>query len=127
MSIRMITKVGVRDRLEMCLPVEHYGMVVTVRRGRVIYHGDVISLGDDFEYCLEVEQESRAISGYIVREIETGVVSVFVDETSDSILSYKFEGSPYEVLFVLFNFSVMGGVSTLDDVDIRVSEIVPRD
>jgi hypothetical protein len=116
-----------------CNPVRRYpslqvsGMKITVPSGTYDLDGGLALLQEDEEHTVVSGVVPLDISGYLVREVVSGEIRLFVDEIEPGEHGYSFEGNSFQVLLQFFSLRVPPGTTSLDDIPIRVKRsVAPR-
>jgi len=101
------------------LDVSVSGMKVMVGAGEVICGGIEYDLDDDVEVKLKVIDKPRQVFGFLVRERETGDITVLCDERFEGNSFYRFtRAAPYALIERLFTIDIPSGSSDLESHDV---------
>jgi hypothetical protein len=102
------------------LVVEQDGLRVVVRKGAFIFKGEEVILDDDVEYVAVPSTHPIVVTGYMVRLIETGEVTIVVDEVAQNGVDGPARSCGVDILHCLFSTTVMPEAR---DLDVRVEHL----
>jgi hypothetical protein len=107
------------------LPVSVEGLTITVGAGEFNCAGTPFELSEDTEYEVEPRGVKFGVSGYLARSRSSGDVVVLVDEVSagEPVYDSSDPAAPYELMILLFTAIIPPEVSSLDNVEVRVTRV----
>jgi hypothetical protein len=102
----------------VALAVTVYGLQIRVTAGSFKVAGKDYSLEEDHTWVVTPSSTDMTfVDGYLVRDKQSGEVTLLVDETCGDEAIYDWKDSPFEHLWFLFHFGV-----AKDAIDLETAE-----
>lgn len=127
MSVTVVKQRAAGGIHSVSLSVEQSGMDVSVKSGQFRVSGVDYEFTEDQDFSAEAAAECDTIvTGYIAKDVSTGVLVLIVDEEvlDGEDVPFIFSGSGYDPIHRLFSLKVPAAATSLDGVDVTVYHIV---
>lgn len=106
MSIKIKKQVAPSEWTSIGLEVVLSGSTITIKQGDFKVDGVDYSLSDDEVFTVTDRAEKTAVLGYLVKEKASEEARVLIDEVVAGEVNFKFDGSPYVLLYALFAIDI---------------------